>query len=100
MRYTSGQSVCIKWFWFVLICIIKPITILLLCQEFNETATMLSATCDEFLKNLFDCMELADTTFGKIFGVNLMFQVIPIYFSYFMPCHSPFRNVISIGNAH
>ena len=26
---------------------------------------MLSATCDEFLKNLCDCMELAEGSFGK-----------------------------------
>ncbi|EDO37291.1 predicted protein [Nematostella vectensis] len=44
-------------------------TIKLMCtekddnQEFNETATMLSATCDEFLKNLCDCMEIADNSF-------------------------------------
>ena len=34
-------------------------------QEFSEAATMLSATCDEFLKNLCDCMELADSNFSK-----------------------------------
>ncbi|XP_032233497.2 pleckstrin homology domain-containing family A member 8 isoform X2 [Nematostella vectensis] len=44
-------------------------TIKLMCtekddnQEFNEAATMLSATCDEFLKNLCDCMEIADNSF-------------------------------------
>ena len=27
---------------------------------------MLSATCDEFLKNLGDCMELAEGNFGQL----------------------------------
>ncbi|XP_074628270.1 pleckstrin homology domain-containing family A member 8-like isoform X1 [Acropora palmata] len=44
-------------------------TIKMLCsnkdesQEFGEAGTMLSATCDEFLKNLGDCMELAEGNF-------------------------------------
>lgn len=46
-------------------------TIKLLCtnkednQEFGEAATMLSATCDEFLKNMCDCMDLAESNFGS-----------------------------------
>lgn len=46
-------------------------TIKMLCtnkedsQEFGETGTMLSATCDEFLKNLCDCIELAEGNFGS-----------------------------------
>ncbi|KAJ7390119.1 Pleckstrin y domain-containing A member 8 [Desmophyllum pertusum] len=46
-------------------------TIKLLCtnkednQEFGEAATMLSATCDEFLKNICDCMDLAESNFGS-----------------------------------
>ena len=38
-----------------------------LCKEFGEAATMLSATCDEFLKNMCDCMDLAESSFGKLF---------------------------------
>ena len=34
-------------------------------QEFGEAGTMLSATCDEFLKNLCDCVELAEGNFGE-----------------------------------
>lgn len=46
-------------------------TIKILCsnkdesQEFGEAGTMLSATCDEFLKNLGDCMELAEGNFAS-----------------------------------
>lgn len=46
-------------------------TIKMLCsnkeesQEFGEAGTMLSATCDEFLKNLCDCMELAEGSFAS-----------------------------------
>ncbi|RMX54488.1 hypothetical protein pdam_00021664 [Pocillopora damicornis] len=46
-------------------------TIKMLCsnkednQEFGEAATMLSATCDEFLKNICDCMDLAESNFGS-----------------------------------
>lgn len=46
-------------------------TIKMLCankeesQEFGEAGTMLSATCDEFLKNLCDCVELAEGNFGS-----------------------------------
>lgn len=46
-------------------------TIKMLCtnkedsQEFGEAGTMLSATCDEFLKNLCDCVELAEGSFGS-----------------------------------
>ena len=35
-------------------------------QEFGEAGTMLSATCDEFLKNLCDCVELAEGNFGEL----------------------------------
>lgn len=35
-------------------------------QEFGEAGTMLSATCDEFLKNLCDCVELAEGSFGEL----------------------------------
>ena len=27
---------------------------------------MLSATCDEFLKNICDCMDLAESNFGEL----------------------------------
>lgn len=37
-----------------------------LCKEFGEAATMLSATCDEFLKNMCDCMDLAESNFGEL----------------------------------
>ena len=36
-----------------------------LYKEFGEAATMLSATCDEFLKNICDCMDLAESNFGE-----------------------------------
>jgi len=39
----------------------------LLFKEFGEAATMLSATCDEFLKNMCDCMDLAESNFGELF---------------------------------
>lgn len=40
-------------------------------KEFGEAATMLSATCDEFLKNICDCMDLAESNFGE-----LLFHII------------------------
>ena len=41
-------------------------------QEFGEAGTMLSATCDEFLKNLCDCVELAEGNFGEYSTVNYL----------------------------
>ena len=47
------------------------IFLVIFVKEFGEAATMLSATCDEFLKNICDCMDLAESNFGE-----LLFHII------------------------
>ena len=48
-------------------------------KEFGEAATMLSATCDEFLKNICDCMDLAESNFGELlFHIIFPWNIYPM----------------------